>query len=63
MTMRQLHQAYQRRVQRHEFIQAWCIASEGLKRARAAEQRAVWSARIKLCKAVVNPHQRRRRAA
>ena len=59
MTMREIHKAYQRRIERGEFIQAWAIAGGGLSRAKAKDQIKLWQNRIDRCKARVN----RRRAA
>ena len=59
MTMRDVHKAYQRRIERGEIIQAWCIAGGGLSRAKAPDQIKLWRQRVEACKARVN----RRRAA
>ena len=54
MTMREVHQAYQRRIECSEYIQAWVIAGGGLSRARSTEQIKLWQGRIERCKAQVN---------
>ena len=62
-TMRQLHQQYETRVRRGEYIQAWCIAHEGLRRARVMEQVTLWQSRVEVNKRVVNAKPVKRRAA
>ena len=53
-TMRQLHKQYDARVRRGDYIQAWCIAGEGAKRARAENEIRRWQTRIAQMKSITN---------
>ena len=52
-TMRQLHQEYDRRIRCREYLQAWCIAHEGAKRARVEDEQHRWLQRAHLVKGMI----------